>query len=394
MVRPPARIAIMLPRFSRYGGVEQFGYRLSAELAARGHIVDFICARQEADAPQGVTVIPVGRVGFLKVLKMLWFLFRAESVRKKGNYDLAISLGKTWNQDITRVGGGPLQAFWRLSEEAWPAGPARTRKRLMRWLQPANWLTICIEKRMFTKTPCVVAISKAVREWVVGVYPHLASDPPRSPEPAQTLHVIYNRPDTSRFSKPTPEQRIAARSRMGVGEGTFAVGVATTNFALKGVAQLIDALRLLPEDAHLYVAGGRNPARYVAVAAKAGLLPRVHFCGKVSDMQEFYHALDLFILPTFYDTFANVVLEALACGVKTVCSDRAGAAAFLPDSHVLHAPSNPEAIAAIIRKVRNDAGPQQIEPPALSGFAAFVALAENELRRKAALRPACTDTLR
>ena len=386
MSAPQSRIAIMLPRFSRYGGVEQFGYHLATKLAARGHAVDFICARQEADAPEGVTVVPVGRVGGIKVLKMLWFLLLAESARKKGNYDLTISLGKTWNQDITRVGGGPLQAFWRLSEQAWPAGMPRLRKRLARWLQPANWLTLCIEKRMFTRTPCVVAISTTVGEWVTGVYPHLASTEMHGNKPPlvteQAMHIIYNRPDTSRFSPVTPELRATARARLGIGANDFALGVATTNFALKGVAQLIDALRLLPKDTHLYVAGGRNPARYTAAAEKEGVASRVHFCGKVNNMQEFYHALDLFILPTFYDTLANVVLEALACGVQAVCSDRAGASAFLPGSHILRDPGNPEAIAAIIQNARAQEKLQQLNPPYPSGFAAFIELVEQELARK------------
>ena len=82
MTAREARIAIMLPRFSRYGGVEQFGCRLAEALAARGHTVDFICARQEAEAPAGVNVIAVGRPPGLKVVKMLWFLIRAERIRR------------------------------------------------------------------------------------------------------------------------------------------------------------------------------------------------------------------------------------------------------------------------------------------------------------------------
>ena len=47
----PARIALMLPRFSLYGGVEQYGVALAEGLAQRGHVVDFLCARREAQAP-------------------------------------------------------------------------------------------------------------------------------------------------------------------------------------------------------------------------------------------------------------------------------------------------------------------------------------------------------
>ena len=104
-----ARIALILPRLSRYGGVEQFAFRLAEALAETRnseHEVEFICARSECLPPVGVRTHIVGRPGGLKFNKMLWFLIRAEQVRKRGNYDLVISLGKTWNQDMMRVGGG------------------------------------------------------------------------------------------------------------------------------------------------------------------------------------------------------------------------------------------------------------------------------------------------
>lgn len=366
----------MLPRFSRYGGVEQFGYRLAEALAARGHTVDFICARQEITPPPGVRVLRTGRPYGPRWLKMLVFALGAEAFRRKGGYDCTISLGKTLRQDIMRVGGGPLQAFWRLSGQAWAPGFPRALKQLGRRLQPANWLTLCIEKRMFTRTPRVIAISDAVRGWIEEVYPHL------SRPGSQQLHTIYNCPDTSRFAVPSPQAKAEARHRLVPDADAYVVGVATTNFALKGVGQLIEALALLPKDTHLCVAGGRNPKQYRDLAVKLGLAGRVHFCGKVDDMQAFYHGLDLFILPTFYDTLGNVVLEAMACGLKTICSDRAGVMAFLPEQRILRHPESPEAIAAIIRATRSDPAVFPAAAPRNSGLEEFVAVVEETLAHK------------
>ncbi len=371
------RIALMLPRFSRYGGVEQFGCHLAETLARAGHEVDFICARQETPAPAGVRIVEVGRFGGIKVLKMLWFLIRAEQARRRGRYDLTVSLGKTWNQDVTRVGGGPLQVFWRLSEQAWPAGPRRTLKRIVRCIQPANWLTLLVEKRMFTTTPCIVAISDAVRLWTEEAYPHLAAA-----ACPQTVHTIYNCPDVSRFRPPLPEEKAAARRRFGVGGEEYALGIATTNFALKGVAQLIDALALLDERVRLHVAGGRNAQGYLDRAGRAGVKDRVCFHGKVEDMQGFYHAMDMFVLPTFYDTLGNVVLEALAGGLPVICSDRAGAAAFLPENQILRHPEDPAAIARMVEELRRSEGP--VASPAFkgAGIAEMAALVQEELVKK------------
>ena len=380
------RIALMLPRFSRYGGVEQFGYRLAGALAEHGFAVDVLCARAETPPPAGVRTLCVGRFGGVKVLKMLWFLIRVEQLRRTGGYDVSISLGKTWNQDIDRTGGGPLQVFWRLSQEAWPVGLPRTQKRLSRWLQPANWLSFFIEQHMYRTTPHVVAISHIVRQWIEEVYPHLSSDGASAVQPGtveQTLHTIYNCPDVSRFRPPSPQERQAARVAFRMNEGEYALGVATTNFALKGVAQLIQALVSLPDDTHLHVAGGRGPKVYVALARKLGVEHRVHFHGKVQDMQSFYHSLDMFVLPTFYDTLGNVVLEALRCGLKTICSNRAGAAFFLPPAQVLQNPADAQDIVRHIRVLRGAEGNGPLaEIPEGAGIPELIALVDRVLCEK------------
>jgi UDP-glucose:(heptosyl)LPS alpha-1,3-glucosyltransferase len=367
----PARIALLLPRFSRYGGVERYGLSLAEGLAGRGHAVDFICARQEVEAPAGVRVLAVGRPPVGKTLKMLWFLVRAEMLRRKGKYDLCISLGKTWNQDIVRAGGGPLEVFWRLSLPAWENGPVRWGKRLSRLLRPSNWLTLFLERRMFRQTPCVVVISGKMRDWAREVYPDLGAG-------TQKALTIYNCPDLSHFHPPCAEEREAARRAFGVGAGEYALGTASSNFALKGVAPLIRALSLLGGDVHLHIAGGRGARPYQKLASSLGLADRVHFHGRVSDMRAFYHCLDMFALPTFFDTLGNVVLESLASGLKTLCSSRAGAADFLPPGQIIADPSDAGEIADKARRLRAAEAMASFSPKG-SGVEELIAAAEEML---------------
>jgi UDP-glucose:(heptosyl)LPS alpha-1,3-glucosyltransferase len=366
----------MLPRFSRYGGVEGYAWRLAEALAKRGHKVDFICARQETEAPEGVNVRAVGRPPLFKACKMLWFLVRAEMLRRGEKYDLVFSLGKTWNQDIIRSGSGPLRVFWRLSREAWPAGSPRLIKDIARRLQIANWLTLILERRIFTRTPHVVAVSDVVRQWLEEAYPHLAQQ-----GSGQTVHTIFNCPDMSLFTPPAADERSEARRIFGVADGRYALGVATTNFRLKGIAPLIKSLALLPENVTLHVAGGRKPEHYRQLAASLGVGERVFFHGKVSNMRQFYHALDMFVLPTFYDTLANVVLEAMSSGLKTLCSNRAGAAAFLPPERIILNPGDEKELAEKILRLK---ATERAVPfvPRGSGLDELVALAESVLREK------------
>ncbi len=376
----PGRIAIMLPRFSRYGGVEQFGWRLAEALARRGHSVDFICARREAEAPAGVNVLTVGRPPGFKLIKMLSFLIGAERLRKKGRYDLAISLGKTWRQDLSRMGGGPLAVFWERSERALSAGVPRLGKRLLRRLSPSNWLTLFLERRQFTRESDVIAVSHLVRDWLLEA--HAALDPER-------VKIIYNRPDTGRFSPPSPEERAACRALLlpaqtaGAAEKVF-IGTASTNFVLKGVEPLIRALALLPQHALLFVAGGRDHDAYSALARDLGLADRVFFLGRVDDMPAFYKALDIFILPTFYDACSNAVLEALASGCRVLTSSSNGAAYFLEQDAVLPDPGDVADMAARLARQMQKPPPGPFVWPddVASGLEPFVAYIEERLARR------------
>ncbi len=46
-------------------------------------------------------------------------------------------------------------------------------------------------------------------------------------------------------------------------------------------------------------------------------------------MQPYYHAADALLLPTLYDPFPNVVLEAMACGLAIITSTGCGGAEFI-----------------------------------------------------------------
>ncbi len=337
----------MLPRFSRYGGVEQFGFRLAGELAARGHAVDFICARQEIPAPEGVRVLKTGRPRGPRWLKMLLFARGAEALRRAGHYDCAVSLGKTLRQDILRVGGGPLPAFWRFSERSYPSGFQRMLKQASRRISPANLLTRWIEKRQYAEASMILAVSHFVRDLIVEAAPGIAPE---------RMRVIYNRPDPDRFSPPDPQQREDARRIFGIPPQVTAIGLATSNFQLKGVAPLIRALPLLPENSALYIAGGRGHAAYDALAARSGLAGRVHFMGKIDAMPQWYRALDVFALPSFYDACSNAVLEALASGLPTLSSASNGSAYFLPPENIVRDPGDSGELARVLARLIAQAG--------------------------------------
>ncbi|MFN2298692.1 MAG: glycosyltransferase [Anaerolineales bacterium] len=66
---------------------------------------------------------------------------------------------------------------------------------------------------------------------------------------------------------------------------------------------------------------------------RLGLQKRVAFSGFIqpADIPREYARADLFVLPSLEDTFAVVVVEAMACGIPVICSPYAGVTAYMKD---------------------------------------------------------------
>lgn len=369
------KIALVLPRFSRYGGVEQFVFRLAVALADR-HSVDVICARSESTQPKGVNVIAVGRPKGFRFMKQWWFLRESDKVIKTGGYDLVMGFGASRTQDILRVGGGPQKAFWSRSELAWPEGLPRWGKRLRRLTDPASWITARLDDHQYTQTPTVVCVSHAVKDWVLETYPHI-----REPE------VIYNLPDLSRFRPPTAQERLEARKLFGFADNQRVIVTATTNFRLKATDSLIRALSLLNDekapDTLLVVAGGRASGSLTQLARTLGVEKRVRFLGRVDNMPTLYHTADLFALPSYYDACSNAVLEARASGLAVLSSVSNGSSRFLPPEWVVNNPGDSAELAARLQAMSCVPPPLfELPPDTPAGLPAWVNLIERELSRK------------
>jgi UDP-glucose:(heptosyl)LPS alpha-1,3-glucosyltransferase len=134
--------------------------------------------------------------------------------------------------------------------------------------------------------------------------------------------VIGNGVDVERFRPPTHTERDAARRELGLGADDRMVLFIGNEFGRKGLPLLVDAAAQLGPEVRLVVVGG-TPDMIASEAARepaVALAHRLVFAGAHSDPRPWLHAADALAMPSAYESYGLVVLEALACGVPVVAT--------------------------------------------------------------------------
>ena len=147
----------------------------------------------------------------------------------------------------------------------------------------------------------------------------------------EKTEVVGNGVDTARFH---PVDRVTARSRYGLPENARVLISVGGLVERKGMQRVIDCLPALIEhhpDLHYLIVGGASPegdnrAELTAQVARLGLAGRVHFLGTLpsDELKWPLSASDVFVLATRNEGWANVFLEAMACGLPVVTTDVGG----------------------------------------------------------------------
>ncbi len=127
----------------------------------------------------------------------------------------------------------------------------------------------------------------------------------------------------------------------------------------KGLAQLLRAVALLPDDVTVWVAG--TGPQTDELRARYGADTRIEWLGRISDDEKFsrMRGADVFCAPSLGgESFGVVLLEAMAAGTAVVASDLPGYrnAARLGTDALLTPPGDIEGLARALRRVLHEPG--------------------------------------
>ncbi len=312
-------IALLARRFDAAGGGTERDLLITARiLAAAGHEVT-IYADEVRSQYSGLAVRPVAVVPLGRSLRLLSFAIRAPSIARRDGAELVVSFARAINVDIMRSGGGAHASYVRAARR-WrgPMGSAVMR------VSPYHRAQIALERTSFKSRNlrCAIAVSELVRHDLFKTFVL----------PPAKVVTLYNGVDLKRFA-PNRDKSLKRKIRAGLGlaEDCRTVAFIGHGFARKGLGFLLQAWPMVDPGTYLVVAGSdRAAAAYRRRARRLGIARRVIFAGPWSYIERLFAGVDALALPSLFEPFGNVIVEAMAAGLPALCSRQTGAAELIP----------------------------------------------------------------
>jgi D-inositol-3-phosphate glycosyltransferase len=221
---------------------------------------------------------------------------------------------------------------------------------------------IAMERRLLEESDRIIASTEAELAQFRWIY-RIESD---------RAVVIEPGVDTARFY-PIPVDE--AREYVGAPDGRRIILFVGRIEPLKGLDSLLNAVAMLEQrgvlarhSIQLMVIGGEPDASPEQLTAEMSRLqsltrelqiePRVTFLGKRSQdtLQYYYSAAEVVVMPSHYESFGLVALEAMACGTPVVASETGGLLFLVRDGETgLHVPTaDPAALAEKLELLLED----------------------------------------
>jgi UDP-glucose:(heptosyl)LPS alpha-1,3-glucosyltransferase len=187
-------------------------------------------------------------------------------------------------------------------------GVSRSRRgdplyRLNSWI--AGAIALLCERWCYRprRVGAVVGVSQGLTRELVDFYPGMRD----------TVRTIPNGVDCGAF-RPVAGRRERVRAELGIADGELLALFVGGDWHRKGLRYAIEAVAVAPAW-RLAVAGDGDSTGFARLAAERGAGDRVLFLGKVAQPHGVYAAADALTLPSHYEAFSLVTLEAAAAGL-------------------------------------------------------------------------------
>jgi glycosyltransferase involved in cell wall biosynthesis len=285
------RVAIIHHQFKLKGGMETYLFNLLTGFNQKRDKVSVYVYKQHKIKSDSCVVERVNLFWLPRFLRKYWFgsrLYKREGMRE---YDLTISLMRSFYQDVI-VCGGTHRGFLAHMQK----NPTLLDK-----------LEIVWEQKSYDTASLIIAHSMLLRQELIELYGI-------SPEKIMTSYPPI---DIDKFNRKFYFQRQALKKKFNLDSHKRAVLFPSTGHKRKGFFLILEAFKSLPHHRYELVIAGSPPP--------ANVDKNITYLGFVEDMAALYSACDVTLLPSYYEPFGLAVIESLQCGTPVIVSEFVGA---------------------------------------------------------------------
>lgn len=306
-------VALLKSNARQSGGLEKYASRIADAFAQQGAKVSILTTGD----PSSQMASPLQ---FYATQTCAWPAFRrmeqfdafVQNWLSQNPADLIFGMDRNRFQTHIRAGNGVHLAF--LKSRILAEGHLKYRLCLC---NPLHRKILSLEKTAFEYPGLkkLFANSFMVRDQLLSYY---NIDPNK-------IEVIHNGVEWQEMENPfqnTANIRNSLLERFQLNQDVFQFLFIGNGYLRKGLSPLLQALsRIKTKEFQLSVIGKDNHIDFFkAKTAQLGLANKVRFFGPQETTLPFYQMADALIIPSFYDPFANVTLEALAMGLSVISS--------------------------------------------------------------------------
>ena len=348
------RVLISSPVFPPdLGGPAVYVPSLARFLVERGHeveVVAFCSDPQPAGYPFPIVAIPRGPLA-LRYLKAFWQVLRRA---RRADVVLVNEHLALLHVLAARLRGRPVvvrimvDGAWEIAyRKGWCGDDDIVTFQGRRY----GWrvgLTRFLQRRWWGWCRHIIACSEFLRQVLIR---HHGVPPGK----VQRIFNAYHGPAAEAVNE-TPAE---AREELGLAADRRYLLTICRLMVWKRVDRIMEALRGLPEDVHLLVAGdGDMQQAWKQLSGELGLAQRVHFLGNVPHgrIPLYIRAADVFVLNSEYEGLSHTLLEVLNLGTPIVASGVCGNPEVVEDgvNGLLVDPNDPLELRAAIERLLAD----------------------------------------
>ena len=288
------KIYLIREKVSKFGGAEVYLSRLSKVLDDN-----------DVDHQIVNSIFPKFLPSWLRII-----LFNLQVCLTKKNR-FYFSLERIVCPDVYRAGDGVHKVFLSIENKS--------------KLNPLHPIYLYLEKRCFNNAKRIIANSHMIKDEIINTY---------SINPNK-IDVVYNGIEPKKVDYKHSFNKLS--KEFGLDKDVPILLYVGSGFKRKGVEEFLEIIaKLKVQNVQAFIIGKeKNLEYYKQLSKDLKIDKKVIFTGPRQDVDDFYAISDVFLFPTRYEPFSNVVLEAMSSKNAVFTTKQNGAHEILEDKYIM-----------------------------------------------------------